>query len=48
MKMVYKYPQNPFPYDELINVNAQRSNKEQEYELIDTGILTITNILIFS
>ena len=38
MKMVYKYPQNPFPYDELINVNAQRSNKEQEYELIDTGI----------
>ena len=36
--MVYKYPQNPFPYDELINVNSQRSNKEQEYELIDTGI----------
>jgi hypothetical protein len=38
MKMVYKYPQNPFPYDELINVNAQRSNKETEYEIIDTGI----------
>lgn len=38
MKMVYKYPQNPFPYDDLINTNAQRSNKEQEYEIIDTGI----------
>jgi hypothetical protein len=38
MKMVYKYPQNPFPYDDLINTNAQRSNKETEYEIIDTGI----------
>ena len=36
--MVYKYPQNAFPYDVFFFVNAQRSNKEQEYELIDTGI----------
>jgi len=38
MKMVYKYPINEFPYEELINVNGQRSKNEMEYEIIDTGI----------
>lgn len=38
MKMVYKYPINEFPYDQLINENARRSNKESEYEIIDTQI----------
>ena len=38
MKMVYKYPQNAFPYEDLIKTNAERSNKETEYEIIDTGI----------
>ena len=47
MKMVYKYPQNAFPYEDLIKTNAERSNKETEYEIIDTGILTKMNILIF-
>ncbi len=28
----------PFPYDDLIKTNAERSNKETEYEIIDTGI----------
>ena len=37
MKMVYKYPQSAFPYDELVRVNAQRSLQDLEYELIDTG-----------
>ncbi len=38
MKMVYKYPINAFPYDDLIATNARRSNKEMEYEIYDTGI----------
>ncbi|MGG5209887.1 MGH1-like glycoside hydrolase domain-containing protein [Chryseobacterium sp. MIQD13] len=38
MKMLYKYPQNAFPYEDLLKTNAQRSKNEPEYELIDTGI----------
>lgn len=38
MKMLYKYPQNSFPYDDLIQTNAQRNREEGEYELVDTGI----------
>ena len=38
MKMLYKYPQNKFPYADLVNSNKKRSKKEPEYELIDTGI----------
>ncbi len=38
MKMLYKYPQNAFPYEDLINTNAERGKEETEYELIDTGI----------
>ena len=38
MKMLYKYPQKAFPYDELVQVNAARSLKQTEYELIDTGV----------
>ncbi|UEQ75997.1 MGH1-like glycoside hydrolase domain-containing protein [Chryseobacterium arthrosphaerae] len=38
MKMLYKYPQNAFPYEDLIKTNAERSKSEPEYELIDTGI----------
>lgn len=38
MKMLYKYPQNAFPYDDLLKTNAERSREETEYELIDTGI----------
>jgi hypothetical protein len=34
----YHYPQAPFPYSDLITVNAQRSRLEPEYELIDTGV----------
>ncbi len=33
----YHYPQRRFPYEDLINGNAQRSRLEPEYELIDTG-----------
>ena len=38
MKMLYKYPQSAFPYDELIEKNAQAGKENPEYELIDTGI----------
>jgi hypothetical protein len=37
MKCLYKYPQQEFPYQELIDVNGSRSREDQEYELIDTG-----------
>jgi Glycosyl hydrolase family 63 C-terminal domain len=38
MKYLYKYPQNEFPYLDLINTNRGRSRKDPEYELLDTGI----------
>jgi hypothetical protein len=38
MKYLYKYPQSAFPYDELIRVNHERTRKDFEYELLDTGI----------
>ncbi len=38
MKYLYKYPQAPYPYEELIRVNGQRSREEMEYELLDTGV----------
>jgi hypothetical protein len=38
-KMVYRYPQDPFPYDELVSVNKKRSRREPEFKLSDTGIL---------
>ncbi len=40
MKMVYKYPINKFPYEQLIQENAARSKQEPEYEIIDTGIFS--------
>jgi len=33
--MTYKYPQAAFPYEDLIDVNAQRTQAEGEYELFD-------------
>ena len=38
MKHLYKYPQQAYPYHDLIETNARRSRNELEYELIDTGI----------
>ena len=38
MKMLYKYPQQAFPYELLTNENARLSRDEPEFELIDTGI----------
>src|SRR5438552_10925499 len=38
MKMLYKYPQNEFPYAWLVEENRRRGKHEPEFELIDTGI----------
>jgi hypothetical protein len=35
MKMLYKYPQVAYPYDELVRVNGQRNQSEPEFELFD-------------
>ncbi|MGA2712138.1 MAG: glucosidase [Bryobacteraceae bacterium] len=37
MKGVYKYPQQAFPYTKLLEENRRRTNREREYELLDTG-----------
>lgn len=38
MKMLYKYPQAAFPYDMLKSENRKRGRKEDEFELVDTGV----------
>jgi hypothetical protein len=38
MKFLYKYPQEEFPYRELVEANRKRSRQEPEFELPDTGI----------
>ncbi len=37
MKALYKYPQRPFPYSELVAENRRRGLNDPEYELVDTG-----------
>jgi len=38
MKYLYKYPQQEFPYRDLVETNGRRSREEFEYELLDTGV----------
>jgi len=38
MKMLYKYPQQKFPYAQLLDENKKRTRDDPEFELIDTGI----------
>ncbi len=40
MKMLYKYPQAEFPYEDLVKENGKRGFDELEYELLDTGAFT--------
>ena len=35
MKMLYKYPQVEYPYEELVEVNGNRDQSQPEYELFD-------------
>src|SRR5687768_12065573 len=39
MRMLYRYPQAPFPYDELVAVNSGRSKRDPDVELWDLGLL---------
>src|SRR5205807_816957 len=38
MKFLYKYPQAPFPYADLVEENRRRGKDQPEYELMDTGV----------
>lgn len=38
MKLLYKYPQQKFPYEKLVKENAKRDKSEREYQILDTGI----------
>lgn len=38
MKALYKYPQQRFPYEQLVDENRKRGKKDREFELADTGV----------
>jgi hypothetical protein len=38
MRGLYKYPQQAFPYERLVEENGRRGRDQPEYELVDTGI----------
>ena len=38
LKMLYKYPQAPFPYAQLVAENRRRGAEDREFELLDTGL----------
>src|SRR5690349_1487974 len=38
MKYLYKYPQNAYPYNELVETNRRRGRHDAEYELLDTRV----------
>jgi hypothetical protein len=38
LKMLYKYPQQEFPYALLLDENRQRGKEQLEFELMDSGV----------
>ena len=38
MKYLYKYPQETYPYTDLLQENKNRGKHDPEYEILDTGI----------
>src|SRR5579862_4048118 len=38
LKFLYKYPQAPYPYAQLVRENKARTRNDPEYEITDTGI----------
>ncbi|MHB8519493.1 MAG: MGH1-like glycoside hydrolase domain-containing protein [Limisphaerales bacterium] len=38
VKMLYKFPQDEFPYAQLVDENQRRTRNDPEFELEDTGI----------
>ena len=43
MRMLYKYPQAAFPYQQLVEENVRRGRQNPEFELLDTGIFDGNN-----
>ena len=39
MRMLYKYPQRAYPYEELVRRNREAGRAGREVELLDTGVL---------
>src|SRR5438270_5303006 len=40
MRMLYKYPQVEFPYQQLMEENRRRGRGQPEFELLDTGVFS--------
>ena len=40
MRMLYKYPQVEFPYQQLVEENRRRGRGQPEFELLDTGVFS--------
>ncbi len=38
MEYLYKYPQQAFPYKQLVETNRHRSKLQPEFEILDTGV----------
>jgi len=38
MKMLYKYPQENYPYEQLVRESQNRSRDVAEYEITDTDL----------
>ena len=38
LKMLYKYPQREFPYNQLVEENRRRTKLDPEFEILDTGV----------
>ncbi|WP_420154954.1 MGH1-like glycoside hydrolase domain-containing protein [Siphonobacter sp.] len=38
MNMLYKYPQQAFPYEQILGENRSRNREQPEFEIIDTGV----------
>jgi len=38
MKMLYKYPIDAFPYNQLVTENQRRSRLQPEFEILETGV----------
>ena len=38
MKMLYRYPQAAYPYDQLVEENRRRTRMDPEYEIVETGV----------
>src|SRR5215831_13362653 len=47
MKMLYKYSQAAYPYDELVQVNGRRNQRQPEFELFDALSDTFTTNCYF-